>query len=140
MCYNNDPIRGGLVFPSELERDYYAPGVFVIPKIKYNNFNGSYRFTAFDDNEVIELELIRTNKSYEYIVTDKKNRTYRFRIIYWSRYNYTYVGSQIQFPENTLFFFLIPLDHELLNEVCSPQGFYFLGMTKESELKENIKK
>jgi hypothetical protein len=133
MCYNNDPYNGGLVFPSELEENYYAPGVFVIPKIKFDKFEESYLFIAFDDGKPTELKLSRIENAYQYRVTDNKNRTYRFEIKYTSRYFYTYAGNQIQFPANTLFFILVPLDHDLLNEVCGQNGFYFLGSTKEGQ-------
>ena len=126
LSYSDKPEVEGLVFPPELLKDTYSPGLWVIDLQDFERMPDTFEFDAVDNNELQSLKMTRVNRSVFQVDTDKYGKFY-FRIInIFFRYQ-KYVGNSKLISGNSKLFQVVSMDIEKLNRTCLDKGFFFVG-------------
>jgi hypothetical protein len=125
LSYSDNPEQDGLVFPSELSLDTYAPGIWAIDTKPSEKVADSYEFDAVDRNELTKLLLVRVN-NVVFQVTTPKYGNFFFRIVD-ALSHIRYVGRSKLIEPNNLLYQIVSIDIKKLESVCSDGNFFFVG-------------
>lgn len=122
----------GFVFPHELPKNYYSPGLFLVEPNQNNDFSYSYTFDAMDGGRRISLALSRANEdnplSSLYMVKTEHYGTFWFNLES-IKPEFRYIGSRVELNNHNSFFVVMTTDRQKLERVCNEFNFYFIGNT-----------
>lgn len=131
LSYSDKPETQGLLFPSELLQNTYAPGLWIIDLKKFERLPDSFEFDAVDNNELQVLKMTRVSRSVFQVDTKKYGKFY-FRIVnIFSRY-LNYIGNSKLISSDSRLFQVVSMDIQKLNRTCLDKGFYFVGRVDNS--------
>lgn len=126
LSYSDKPETEGLLFPSELLKDTYAPGLWVVDLQDFEGLPNSFEFDAVDNNELQTLKMTRVNRYVYQVDTDKHGKFY-FRIMnIFFRYQ-KYIGNSKLIDANSRLFQVVSMDIQKLHRTCLEKGFFFVG-------------
>jgi hypothetical protein len=126
LSYSDKPETEGLLFPSELLQDNYAPGLWVIDLQEFERLPDTFEFDAVDNNELQTLKMTRVNRSVFQVDTDKHGKFY-FRILnIFFRYQ-KYIGNSKLIDPNSRLFQVVSMDTQKLHRTSLDKGFFFVG-------------
>jgi len=126
LSYSDLPENEGMVFPSELQKETYSTGIWVVDLPWYDRRVRNYAFDAVNGNELLSLTmtLIDTNL---YLVEANKLGKFYFRIMRLSsRYN-RYVGNSSLIEPNNRLYQVVPLNVQQIEDSCLKSRFFFVG-------------
>jgi len=125
LSYSDIPQKAGLVFPNELQKDIYSPGIWVVAKYRNERILNELEFDAVNDNQLNTLKLVRVNRLV-FQVNHEKHGKFFFRISrIFFRYE-KYVGSSKEISNDCILYQLTSMNIEKLEQACS-NGFFFVG-------------
>ncbi|MFN8252242.1 MAG: hypothetical protein U0V75_10195 [Ferruginibacter sp.] len=126
LTYSDKPETEGLVFPSELLQNTYAPGLWVIDLQDFERLPDTFEFDAVDNNELQTLKMTRVNRSVFQVDTEKFGKFY-FRIVnIYFRYQ-KYIGKSKLINANSKLLQVVSMDVQKLDRTCVDKGFFFVG-------------
>lgn len=126
LSYSDKPETEGLLFPSELLKNTYSPGLWVIDLQNFERFPNTFEFDAVDNNELQTLKMTRVNRSVFQVETDKYGKFY-FRITnIFFRYQ-KYIGNSKLIDPNSRLYQVVSIDISKLHRTCLDKGFFFVG-------------
>ena len=127
------PPSMGFLFPNELPKQYYAPGLFVVEQNPDGRLPYQFDFDAMDRGNRITLHLVRQNEgdlfSNLYIVRTKFLGTFGFRITGINPLFERYRGNHPALLNHRKLHLLVSQDSRKLERVCEKYDFYFIGDT-----------
>lgn len=133
--YSEQP---GFLFPDELPKNYYSPGLFIIEPGSDGRFSSGYTFDAMDNGRRISLKMVRANEgdpnSTLYVVRTKHYGSFWFNL---ERINqrFRYIGNKQQLLNHNPLGVAMAADSVKLERVCHNFNFYFIGSTlRENDL------
>lgn len=116
----------GLLFPAELSKDTYAPGIWVIDLQNFERLPDTLEFDAIDNNDLQILKMTQVNGSVFQVETSKYGKFY-FRIMnIFFRYH-KYVGNSKLIDRNSRLYQVVSMDIQKLHKACLENGFFFVG-------------
>jgi hypothetical protein len=128
----------GFLFPEELPKNYYAPGLFLIEMDNDRRFSYGYTFDAMDNGRRISLIMIRADEG------DQDSKLYVVKTLHYGSFwfnlekinpNLVYKGSKEQLLNHNEFRVAKSTDSGKLERVCHNFDFYFIGSTlREDDL------
>lgn len=128
LCYFDE--QRGVVFPDELPRNYYSPGLFLVEPQNRGEHYYNYSFDAMDNGKKISLMLIRVNdsnlSSNLYVVKTKNYGSFWFKLETINP-RIRYVGKRNQLRSHQGFSVAMSTDSGKLERVCKEHNFYFIG-------------
>jgi hypothetical protein len=131
LCFSLEEEKSGFVFPSELDKNIYSPGIFIVIAPLNYRFEDTYIFEAFDRRRHIKLELRRARKN-TFLVSTKKYGTFFFKAKLIQKTYNNYLGRHVSPSSNERLYEIIPLQPQRLEDVCRKHNFFFLGSIEES--------
>lgn len=126
----------GFLFPQELPKNYYAPGLFLIEPSDNGEYAYSYSFDAMDNGQRVSLQLVRADEGDPYstlcVVRTQHYGSFWFNIV---RINPSvkYVGNYNELNDHNSFSLVETVNSDKLERTCKKYNFYFIGST----LREN---
>lgn len=134
LCVNNKLNNVGLIFPAELEENFYSPGFFIIEtkEIYYpsqkDKFYDEYLFLGVEEGKIVKhiLEFQGKNK---FIVKTQNHGDIAFEASYVPKTINKYVGKMnaLDHNENSNFYVIRCTDIVRLENLCKESDFYFVG-------------
>jgi hypothetical protein len=134
LCHSDEPGTIGLLFPGELLKGTYSPGLWFIELRNLENLPDEIEFDAVDNNDLLTLKLVRIDSSVYQVETGKHGRFY-FRIMDIPYLNY--VGRSKLINKNSMLYQVVSLDIEKLQKSCLSNDFFFVGRV-DTELIQRI--
>lgn len=126
LCYSDKVETEGLIYPNELSKDTYAPGLWVIDVNNFETLPDIFEFDAVDNNELQTLKMTRVNRFVFQVDTYKHGKFY-FRISnIFFRYN-KYVGKSKLIDPNSRLYQVVSMDVQKLHKTSLEGGFFFVG-------------
>lgn len=123
---------GGFLFPDELPKNYYSPGLFLIESDRSGKYSYAFSFDAMDNGKRVSLKLERANegdpRSTLYVVRTKHYGSFWFKLEDINP-SLGYLGVKLKLKNNHSFSVAISKDSEKLERVCRNFDFYFIGST-----------
>jgi hypothetical protein len=128
LSYSNQ--QDGLIFPNELEKGIYSPGMWIIQATSINECSSEFFFNAVENNEIAKLTIRRVSNSNYQVDTLKYGKiNLRLVEIYWRYQNY--VGNSQLIDRNLKFFQLVPIDIPKITRLCLEEKFFLIGKIDE---------
>lgn len=128
LSYSNQ--QDGLIFPNELEKGIYSPGMWIIQATSINECSSDFFFNAVENNEIAKLTIRRVSNSNYQVDTLKYGKiNLRLVEIYWRYQNY--VGNSLLIDRNLKFFQLVPIDIPKITRLCLEEKFFLIGKIDE---------
>lgn len=128
LSYSNQ--QDGLIFPNELEKGIYSPGMWIIQATSINECSSEFFFNAVENNEIVKLTIRRISNSNYQVDTLKYGKiNLRLVEIYWRYQNY--VGNSQLINRNLKFFQLVPIDIPKITRLCLEEKFFLIGKIDE---------
>lgn len=122
----------GFLFPNELPKNYYSPGLFLVEPGGNGTFSNGYTFDAMDNGSRISLKLIRANEdnpsSTLYVVRTKHYGSFWFNLEHINQ-NIRYIGRNPKLVNHNPMAVAMTTDPDKLERVCKNCNFYFIGST-----------
>lgn len=122
----------GFLFPKELPKNYYSPGLFLVEPEGDGTFSYGYTFDAMDNGNRISLKLIRANEdnpsSTLYVVRTKHYGSFWFNLENINQ-NIRYIGENPKLANHNPMAVAMTTDPDKLERVCKNYNFYFIGST-----------
>lgn len=122
----------GFLFPNELPKNYYSPGLFLVEPEGDGTFSYGYTFDAMDNGNRISLKLIRVNEdnpsSTLYVVRTKHYGSFWFNLENINQ-NIRYIGENPKLANHNPMAVAMTTDPDKLERVCKNYNFYFIGST-----------
>jgi hypothetical protein len=141
LCVS-DTIQYGLLFPNELEENYYSPGYFVITREQKAE---KFSLKAVRDGEPIETVLVPDQELGDtplYRVEVKGIGVFVFLARPLPPYErwvpapefseYKYIGHFEPLKSHGHFWLLMPANEDFFEAACREKNFFFVGTTNES--------
>lgn len=122
--------ESSFLFPKELPKNYYSPGLFLVEAKNDGTFSYSYTFDAMDNGNRISLRLIRANEE------DSSSTLYRVRTEHYGAFwfnletinpSFRYRGEKSQLKNHNPLVVVMTTDTDKLERVCKNYNFYFIG-------------
>ncbi|MEL0639413.1 hypothetical protein V6260_02200 [Pseudoalteromonas aliena] len=127
---------GGFLFPDELPKNYYSPGLFLIESHRSGKYPYAFSFDAMDNGKRVSLKLERANESDPrstlYVVRTKHYGSFWFKFEDINP-SLRYLGSKFNLQDDFSFSVAISTDSEKLERACHNFDFYFIGSTLREE-------
>jgi hypothetical protein len=124
--------QAGFVFPDELPKNYYSPGLFLILPEQDGIYTNSYTFDAMDNGRRVSLSLVRANEgnpqSTLYVVKTKNYGSFWFDLREINQ-RFRYIGNRSQLFNHRDFSSVLSTDTDKLERACKNFNFYFIGST-----------
>ncbi|MDN2709087.1 hypothetical protein O0880_06570 [Janthinobacterium sp. SUN118] len=121
----DDPEQ--FVFADELPNDYYSPGLFVVEaSTQAGVVDQIFKFRARQGEQVLELELKRSENGRAYIVNAAKNGTFYFKLVAFKKSS-RYVGLRSRVFQDMPLYRIEPANMGQLERACINRDFYFIG-------------
>ncbi|MGP5546435.1 hypothetical protein [Psychrobacter alimentarius] len=123
---------GGFLFPDELPKNYYSPGLFLIESDRNGKYPYAFSFDAMDNGKRVSLKLEKANED------DPRSTLYVVRTTHYGSFWFKledinpslgYLGVKFKLKDNHSFSIAISKDSEKLERVCRNFDFYFIGST-----------
>lgn len=128
LSYSNQ--QDGLIFPNELEKGIYSPGMWIIQATSINECSSDFFFNAVENNEIAKLTIRRVSNSNYQVDTLKYGKiNLRLVEIYWRYQNY--VGNSQLIDRNLKFFQFVPIDIPKITRLCLEEKFFLIGKIDE---------
>jgi hypothetical protein len=127
----------GFLFPDELPKNYYAPGLFLVEPEANGSYPYGYSFDAMDNGRRVSLKLIRVDennsRSSLFVVKTRHYGSFWFNL---EKINpsFRYKGSRSLLHNHNDFCVAMTTDHDKLERVCRNFNFYFIGSTLRESL------
>ena len=122
----------GFVFPNELPKNYYSPGLFLVEPNENGTFSYGYTFDAMDNGSRISLKLIRANEgdpsSTLYVVRTKNYGSFWFNLESINQH-IRYIGQNPKLGNHSPMAIAMTTDADKLERICKNYNFYFIGNT-----------
>jgi hypothetical protein len=137
LSYSDSPKKEGLIFPNELLKNTYSPGIWAIDLDRYQRYirEDIYSFDAVDKEEIVNTKLIKINPHVFQV--DSRHGKFFFRIIQLHyRYN-KYIGNSNLINKENVLYQVVSMDIPKLNKLCLEEKFFFVGRI-DSNLERNI--
>jgi len=124
--------QSGFLFPEELPRNYYSPGLFLLEPEDDGSYAYNYTFDAMDNGKRVSLDLVRADEgnlqSNLYVVRTKHYGSFWFNLEKTNP-NLRYEGNKQQLINHTHLSIVMTTDSDKLERVCQSFDFYFIGST-----------
>jgi hypothetical protein len=124
--------QSGFLFPNELPKNYYSPGLFLVEPENNGSFSYGYTFDAMDNSNRISLNLIRANEgdpnSTLYVVRTKHYGSFWFNLEIINN-GFRYLGKKPQLIDHNPLAVAMTTDSDKLEKICKNYNFYFIGST-----------
>lgn len=121
----SDPDQ--FVFASELPDNYYSPGLFVVEAINRGGLlDQGFKFLARQGQQVMSLELRRSENGRAYIVDAAHNGKFYFKAIALDRSS-RYSGKRRGLFHDMPLYRFEPANMRQLESACIDRDFYFVG-------------
>lgn len=128
LCYKT--TLNGFLFPDELPKDYYSPGLFILETDNNNNLSYHYDFKAMQQGREITLKLFRSESSTSgsnlYIVKTADYGIFGFTVEQINP-KIKYLGKKQKLANHKPLYIAISIDQKKLEQVCHEHDFYFIG-------------
>lgn len=130
LCFLGE--RSGFLFPDELPKNYYSPGLFLVTPEEDGTYAFSYTFDAMDNGVRISLNLVRADeanpRSTLYVVRTDSYGSFWFdlRVV---NSQFRYIGNRSQISQYRDFSVAVSVDADKLERACKNFNFYFIGRT-----------
>jgi len=128
--------RQGFLFPNELPKNYYSPGLFLVEPNENGTFSYGYTFGAMDNGSRISLKLIRANEgdpnSTLYVVRTNNYGSFWFNLESINQ-SIRYIGRNPKLRNHNPMAVAMTTDLDKLERVCKNYNFYFIGSTLNEE-------
>lgn len=122
----------GFLFPNELPKNYYSPGLFLVEPNDDGTFSYGYTFDAMDNGNRISLKLIRVNEgdpnSTLYVVRTNNYGSFWFNLETINPH-IRYIGQNPNLASHNPMAVVMTTDSDKLERVCKNYNFYFIGST-----------
>lgn len=126
----------GFLFPNELPKNYYSPGLFLVEPNENGTFSYRYTFDAMDNGNRISLKLTRANEgdpnSTLYVVRTKNYGSFWFNLESINQ-RIRYIGRNPKLGNHNPMAVAMTTDSDKLERVCKNYNFYFIGSTLNEE-------
>ncbi len=127
LCFSNYLQSRGLVFPYELEKDIYSPGIWIVNSSNKGKLEEEYIFEAIVNGDVRKYKMERVDNSV-YKVDTENYGIYYFRLIrVIPSSQYEYIGNSDNFSKRNKFYQVVPMNIEALEIACHDIGLFFVG-------------
>jgi hypothetical protein len=136
VCYLcPSPDRPGVVFPRELPKGSYLPGVFAFPSNGDSDLPDTLQFWAVRSGEETLLKAVRAdvNGVPTYLVDADDAGRFFFAPLRWEE---RYIGRSSTLSDRNRLWLLEPLSPGQLEETCHGYGLFFIGFTDVEEGQE----
>lgn len=127
----------GFLFPEELPKNYYAPGLFLVEPEADGSYPYGYSFDAMDNGSRISLKLTRVDednsRSSLFVVKTERYGSFWFKLEKINS-SFRYVGSRSLLQGHNDFCVAMTTDPDKLERVCRNFDFYFIASTLREAL------
>lgn len=121
----SDP--GQFVFANELPENYYSPGLFIVEAISRRGLlEQGFKFLARQGQQIMSLELHRSESGRAYVVDAAHNGRFYFKAIALDR-NSRYSGQRRSLFHDMPLYRFEPANMRQLERACIDRDFYFIG-------------
>lgn len=124
--------QSGFLFPNELPKNYYSPGLFLVEPEGDGTFAYGYAFDAMDNGNRISLKLTRAYEgnpsSALYVVRTKHYGSFWFNLENINP-SIRYIGGNPKLANHNPMAVAMTTDPDKLERVCKNYNFYFIGST-----------
>ncbi len=129
----------GFLFPDELPKNYYSPGLFIVEEKSNGELPYSYSFDAMYNSKRVSLNLVRVDEGNPsgslYVVKAKHYGSFWFKLDRVNPLVTRYQGNRPQLQSHNPFRVAVTTDSAKLERICQKFDFYFIGSTlKENDL------
>jgi hypothetical protein len=115
------------LFANELPENYYSPGLFIVEAAdRRGTLDQSFKFLARQGQQIMSLELRRTERGRAYVVDAAHNGTFYFKAVALNKIS-RYSGQRRSVFHDIPLYRLEPANMKQFERACVDRDFYFIG-------------
>ena len=128
----NDQV--GYVFLNEIPESFYTTDIWAVASkeltLDPSKLLDEYVFIAVEENEEKEF-ILKRHQEFIYFVEHPKYGKILFAVEYTFPYTLGYIGRSNWFAKDTVFYEVIPISVDKINDLCLNNRFFFVGRVDE---------